>query len=497
MVDYTEDFSNGIPAGWGFSLNAQDAVIATVVTDDLPPGGVATHALKLFQTAAAPNYGVALFDMFSNLVVPEGTRIEYWVKIVQPRSVEVQLIDGDGYGDQGTRWYGQGVDSGIFAAGTEWRKWHTGQPPYPGMPSYGDNPDYYWPAQTYSMRLAVDTVPAALWTGTVEFLITNIHVYSDVTTPPPATDPGLPEGSYGDDPYGDGPYGLAVVDTTVYLPGTYGHGAYGAGPYGGYVGQITWHQPELRVIETGLDRGVLYPKKGPAVAWNGLTGVDEDGSDSAAEFVMDGRPFLYLPRPKEFKATLTAYTYPDELNQIMGMDEVESGLYLGSQTGDSCGLSYRTLIASEAAGMEAGYKIHLIYNVTMADQGAGYESLSDSVNPTEFSWQISAVPVPVPGARATAHIVIDTRGVDAAKLAQIEAILYGNYGTDASLPTPQALLDILGPGDTIIITDNGDGTWTALGSYSNVHLTDYKTYVINNVDAIDNGDGTFLISSTT
>jgi hypothetical protein len=251
-----------------------------------------------------------------------------------------------------------------------------------------------------------------------------------------------------------------------------------------------------RIIETGLDRGVLYPNSGPAVPWEGLTSVDEGGADGAAAYYVDGRPFLFLPKPKEYTANLKAYTYPDEFAVIQGLAEATEGMFLDSQQGDSFGLSYRTLIGNATQGLDFGYKIHLVYNATVTPSGNSYNTLSSSINPSELSWEIQAVPAPVPGYRATAHVIIDTRNMDPVKLAQVEDLIYGTSTTEASLPSAQEIFDILKFGDTIVITDNGDGTWDAVGSYHNIYLIGDGVFQIDNVNAVDNGDGTFYIATT-
>lgn len=281
-----------------------------------------------------------------------------------------------------------------------------------------------------------------------------------------------------------------------YGSGPYGSGPYGTGLGGGATSMITWNDPTVRYFETGLDRGVLYPKGGPAVPWNGLTGVDEKGGDGSTAYYVDGRPFLFLPKPKEFQATLTAYTYPDEFAPMMGLVEAADGVYLDSQQSDSFDLSYRTLIGNAVVGEALGYKIHLIYNATVIPQDASFGTSGDTVNPTEFSWEIQAVPVPVSGYRATAHVTIDTRHMDSARLAEIETMLYGDPETLDGLPAPQTILDTLSFGDTIVILDNGDGTWTAEGSYKNIYMIGDGIFQIDNVNAVDNLDGTYTISST-
>lgn len=301
--------------------------------------------------------------------------------------------------------------------------------------------------------------------------------------------------------------------------------------------RITWHDPSSRFYDAGLDRGVLYPKFKSGIAWNGLTAVDETGGDSATVYYIDGRPYLIVPKKKDFTANLKAITYPDEFTDYMGLEKIATGLYFDQQQGDSFGLSYRTLVGNEIDGLDHGYKIHLVYNCIVVPDSIGYQALSGDINPIEFSWQIQSVPVSIPGYHPTAHIIIDTRGLEQATIDILEDLIYGTttpadllmdggdpgpgpdleadggdegvgseeiadgggpFSTPETLtmPDPQTILDILSYGDDIIITYLGDGFWSAAGSYGNVHHLGDGLFEINNVDAVDHGDGTFTISTT-
>lgn len=286
------------------------------------------------------------------------------------------------------------------------------------------------------------------------------------------------------------------------MPG-YGEGAYGEGEYGfglsapvGVPGRISWSSMADRTYETGLDRGVLYLNDGTVVPWNGLTAVDESGADSATAYYIDGRPFLHLPKPKEFTATIKAYTYPDEFASVMGLVEVTDGMYLDSQMGGSFHLCYRTLIGSALKGEAEGYKIHLVYNATVNTPGRSYGTLTNTISPIDLEWDIQAVPMPVEGYRPTAHIIIDTRHMDAVKLAEIEDILYGTDVLAPTMPDPQTVFDTMSYGDTLIVIDNGDGTWEARGSNAVLSMVEDGVFQVNHALAIDNGDGTFELSSS-
>lgn len=232
------------------------------------------------------------------------------------------------------------------------------------------------------------------------------------------------------------------------------------------------------------------------VVWDGLTSVDENGADGAVSYYIDGRPFLHLPKPREYSATLSAFTFPDEFAVIQGLAEATDGMYLDSQMGDTFDLSYRTLIANSDDGMDYAYKIHLVYNASVVPQGLSYSTHSGDINPTDFKWDIQAVPVLVEGYRATAHVIIDTRHMDPDKLEELEGLIYGDATHVSRMPEPQLIFDILTFGDAIVITDNLDGTWTAEASYRNLYMIGDGVFQIDNVNAVDHGDGTYTISST-
>lgn len=258
--------------------------------------------------------------------------------------------------------------------------------------------------------------------------------------------------------------------------------------------RLVWHKSEDRWFETGLDRGVLYPKNAPAVPWNGLMSLEESSGEAAVVYYQDGRPFLHVPPPKEFSGTLTAFTYPEAFSLIMGEVEAVDGMFVDSQQIDSFDLSYRTIV--QGAIGEPYYKIHLVYNVTAVPSSRNNVTISDSITPQEFAWEIQAVPVQIAGYRPSAHIVISTQYMSDDDVAEIEALLYGDSENAASMPDAQTLLDLLDFGDAIVITDNFDGTWTAEGAHRNVYMIGYGIFQIDNVDATHHGDGTYTINGT-
>ena len=204
--------------------------------------------------------------------------------------------------------------------------------------------------------------------------------------------------------------------------------------------KLNWDQTGERHYETGVSKGVLYPYTNNAytkgVAWNGLINVSEspEGAE-ATPLYADNIKYLNLMSAEEFKATIEAYTYPDEFAACNGEASLEQGVSIGQQARKLFGLSYQTKIGNDVDS-ELGYKIHLIYGALAAPSEKAYATINDSPEAITFSWEISTTPVEVPGFKPTASLVIDSTKVDPTKLAEFEKKLYGDENTEATLPLP-------------------------------------------------------------
>lgn len=215
--------------------------------------------------------------------------------------------------------------------------------------------------------------------------------------------------------------------------------------------KIKWDETGKRLYETGADRGVLYKKDdlgayGNGVAWNGLMSVAEnpEGAEPTAIYA-DNIKYLTLVSNEEFKATIEAYTYPEEFEECDGSKEIVDGLTAGQQPRKGFGFSYRTLIGNDVKGDKLGYKLHLVYGCKAQPSSKSYESVNDTPEAMTFSWDITTDPVEMWGDLSpTAILTIDSTKVDSEDLAAIEAILYGGESEDATLPNPQAVAVLLG-----------------------------------------------------
>ena len=253
---------------------------------------------------------------------------------------------------------------------------------------------------------------------------------------------------------------------------------------------ITWDDPDQRYFETGVDRGVLYPTDGPAVAWNGITGFNESGNGASTLYYIDGQIYLADMDATDFSGKLKAFFFPEEFAVCVGIPEIAEGFYADNQKPKRFGFSYRSLIGSGTTGDMFGYQIHLVYQAMASISERSRKTLTKQPDPNEFEFDIVATPIKLEGIRPTAHFIIDTRHLDPESIAELEALLYGD---EAMLPSPETLFELMNFGEIIYVT----GTETTVnfkGKRSKVYLIDDKTLRVDGIDVVDNGDGSYTIS---
>ena len=216
--------------------------------------------------------------------------------------------------------------------------------------------------------------------------------------------------------------------------------------------KLVWDQTGQKLYETGVECGVLYPQdtegaypKG--VAWNGLTGVTESPSGAeATPLFANNKKYLELRSAEEFGATVEAYTYPDEFAACNGESELGgiAGVTIGQQERKPFGMAYKTLVGNDTEKNNYGYKLHIIYGATASPSEKAYATVNDSPEAITFSWEVTTTPVAVEGCNPTSSITIDSKKVDADKLKALEAVLFGDENTEARLPLPAEVAQIMG-----------------------------------------------------
>ncbi len=219
--------------------------------------------------------------------------------------------------------------------------------------------------------------------------------------------------------------------------------------------KIKWDEIGERIYETGVNQGVLYPR-GEAgtyplgVAWNGLISISENPSGAEpTPLYADNIKYLNLMSAEEFGATIEAYTYPAEFAACDGSAEISDGVFVGQQSRQVFGLSYKTILGNDTQQDQFGYKLHLVYGALAAPSDKAYSTVNDTPEAITFSWEVTTTPVPVTDFMPTASLTIDSTKVVAAKLAALEAVLYGidpvgeTPGVAARLPLPDEVVTII------------------------------------------------------
>lgn len=227
---------------------------------------------------------------------------------------------------------------------------------------------------------------------------------------------------------------------------------------------LEWDKSGERFYETGVDRGVLYPMGNSSydngVAWNGLTSVSENPEGGEpTDIWADNIKYLSLMSAENYKATIEAYTYPDEFMECDGSKEIlnsnaSTGMYVTQQTRKKFGFCYRTKVGNDTQGDDKGYKIHIIYGASASPSDKSYSTINDSPEAITFSWEISCVPdstttVGNTTIKPTACIIVDSTKIsDSSKLTALETYLYGDGTAAGKLPTPDQVYSLLTTGAT-------------------------------------------------
>ena len=205
---------------------------------------------------------------------------------------------------------------------------------------------------------------------------------------------------------------------------------------------LVWDKTGERRIETGVDHCALYvydpsaKKYKSGVAWNGITAISEkpEGAE-ATDLYADNIQYLTLISAEKLKATIEAYTYPEEFEECDGSATLSKGIKIGQQDRKTFALVYRTKIGDDLAGQDKGYKLHFIYGCKASPSEKGYKTVNDSPEAISFSWDISTTAINVAGFKPTALLTISSLDVDSTKLKALEEKLFGKDGAGALEPT--------------------------------------------------------------
>lgn len=210
---------------------------------------------------------------------------------------------------------------------------------------------------------------------------------------------------------------------------------------------LQWDATGERKYELGVDHGILFVFDNGAykdgVVFNGLTSVQEspDGAE-ANDIWADNMKYGSIRSAENFKGTIEAYMYPPEFAECDGSITLVKGVTVTQQTRKHFGLAYRSNIGSDTTDWTEDYRIHLVYGATASPSERNHETVNDSPEAGQLSWEFDTVPVSVPGYRNTAHIYVTKSECDQTKFKAFEDYLIGTATTGSKLPLPEKLKEL-------------------------------------------------------
>lgn len=200
--------------------------------------------------------------------------------------------------------------------------------------------------------------------------------------------------------------------------------------------KLKFDQTGERYFEMGVKFGVLFVQNRSGaykngVVFNGLTGVTQspDGAEPT-DLWADNIKYASMRSAETFGGTIEAYQYPPEFGECNGELEVVAGVRIGQQARSAFGFCYRTEIGSDISD-EDGYKLHLVYGAKCSPSETAYETINDSPDAITMSWEFDTTPIDtgIEGTKPVAHIEINSKKADPARLKTLEEMLYGKDGT--------------------------------------------------------------------
>lgn len=210
--------------------------------------------------------------------------------------------------------------------------------------------------------------------------------------------------------------------------------------------KLEWNRSGERFFQTGVDQGVLFVEDVPVgIPWNGLASVREGSTGGEATGVyIDGIRVNQETSLEEFVGTIEAYMYPDEFEACQGESHPEDSLLgIAQQPRKSFAIAYRTRVGNDVMGTDFAYKIHLVYGLTASPSKRSHTTLDSNTDIKPLAWDVESIAEAVPGYLATSHLVFESNKLYQVKLEQLEGIIFGTEETDARLPTPEEIVEIL------------------------------------------------------
>lgn len=230
-------------------------------------------------------------------------------------------------------------------------------------------------------------------------------------------------------------------------------------------------------VEYGLSDGMLYFSNGRGITWPGLVAIasELEGFESKAIF-FDGVKVTERKSNQGYSGTLNCFFYPEELDD----DESRQDIF---------GLAYTTQKPDS-------YVIHLVYGVAISSPSLDAKTTGQSLDPSNFMFNIRTSPSLLPGYFQTSSLIIDSSLTYSVTMGLLHDMLYGDDLSEPRLPSIAELIGIFEDNAEFKVIDNGDGTWTATASDAIVHMISLDEFEITSPGATFINQETYKLKTT-
>lgn len=200
--------------------------------------------------------------------------------------------------------------------------------------------------------------------------------------------------------------------------------------------KLKYDQTGERYFETGVSDLALFVwdktqnKYGKGVAWNGVSAVSEAPEGGEDNYIhADNIKYLNLKSPEDWKGSITAYSSPKEFDACDGTLEILPGVTFGQQDRKTFAICFLSRIGNDTEGDKLGKKLTIVYGLTASPSSRDHNTVNESPEAQELSWDINSLPVVVDSYNAFSTIVIKSHECSQENWTKIINTL---YGTDAS-----------------------------------------------------------------
>lgn len=202
--------------------------------------------------------------------------------------------------------------------------------------------------------------------------------------------------------------------------------------------KLKYDQTGERRYETGVSNLAVFVwdktkgKYGIGNAWNGVTAVSEAPEGGEDNYIYaDNIKYLNLKSPEEWKGSITAYDCPKAFDACDGILEIDDGIVFGQQDRSSFAICFLSRLGNDVDGDKYGQKLTIVYGLTATPTSKDHNTVNDSPEAQEFSWDINSLPVVVDGYNAFSTITVKSTECSKEKWTQIINTLYGSDAAEA------------------------------------------------------------------